>query len=245
MKIRVVGIPLLFIALAMLMIVPVEALGSRQYHLGACSDPMVLNQGIRTTITVVNQKSPGLVAYWVSEWVGNIQVDTDAFWVQTGYGIWTWSKGPIAFYWIFDKYSANGIAHGFGPKLSKGPHVFTAVLKTGTTWSFQVDGIEYGTYDLKHETANDKICVTSEVVATKKGPIQIKDVLVPKAIEYYYGGLWHEAGAAYVGTTANSPSWSMAGNVQNPKLGKNQLFFSARLAYLPPGTWLWAARVSS
>jgi hypothetical protein len=196
------------------------------------TDPSVLpNTGVRASIEVQNfSMGSACVSFWISDDTpGNI-------WGQIGWYICN-NDAPVAFYQIWNLNTNQIVGGGTGP-IANGIHSFQMSLTSGTTWSFVVDGISIGSYNMGSSVSSSTYPIYSmSEENTLPSPVPIPLVLFPVAIQAQVGGSWNSAltASAYV----LGGSWGLQGPDQNIAIPQNSFALGDALSTPANGATVW------
>ena len=184
------------------------------------------NTGVRSTLQVINARPAGSLAFWISDGLPN------NVWGQVGY-IST-GGAPVAFYQVWNLTSNTILARGT-TSIGTGNHTFSMYLQNGTTWAYAIDGSVFGTYDLGADSSSLTYPVYTLSEEQANATFSFPAVNFSNAMQVLRSGTWNPVLSA----TSYGTGWGIAGNLQNNKLGADQMVLGGDLAGIPQGTELW------
>jgi Bacterial Ig domain len=220
-----------------------EDAGSESFWwIGADStDPSAIpNSGVRASIDSVDYAPPGgCFSCWTSNMLENL------YWGQIGFSACDPAVGPVftAFYQIWNTAgpTPDGIllVDGETTAVTAGNHEFAMNVESGTVWSYAIDGVVFGSYDMGSDTASSWYgvhtwCEEGDGVAAPFVPPQ---VAMPSAMEVLRSGTWAPAAAAVVYNSAGISG--VIGHLQDPQLPDEAIVVGGDAGHFAPGTPLW------
>jgi hypothetical protein len=167
------------------------------------------------------------------------------YWGQIGFSACDPAIGPpfTAFYQVWNTAVSppEGIllVDGETTAVTAGNHEFAMSVESGTVWSYAIDGVVFGSYDMGSATASNWYGVHTwcEEGDGVTAPFVPPEVAMPSAMEVLRGGTWAPAAVAAVHNTAGISG--VVGHLQDSQLPAEAIIVGGDAGYFAPGTTLW------
>ena len=185
------------------------------------------NTGVRSILQVISARPAGSLAFWIGDDL------TNNVWGQVGYV--STGGAPVAFYQVWNLTSDTNLARGT-TTVGTGNHTFSMYLQNGTTWAYAVDGVVFGTYNMRSASSSLTYPVYTLSEEQANNTFSFPSVYFSSVMQVLKSGAWNPV----VKAVSYGSALGLQGNLQNDELSADQMIVGGNLAGIPQGTALWA-----